>query len=442
LPALKRSITLFEASAYGVGVIVGGGIYALIGSASGIAGNAVWLSFVFAAITAMFTALSYAELSSMMPKAAAEYVYTKNAFRSKKVAFLIGWTTLYAGILTISTVAVGFAGYARTFIGLPGFVISIFLVAALSLLSFWGIKESAKLNIGFTLIEVLGLIAIIAVAIPFFGSVNYLEVPGNLQGFGMLAPISSAAALIFFAYLGFEDVANLSEETKNARRNIPKALLLALAISTILYIAVSLAVVSVVPWQELSKSNAPMELVAQRATGGQVIGVLAIIAMIATMSTLLVSLVAFSRRVYGMAKQGILPSHFARVHGITGTPYVAIASAAIISILFVFVGGISQIAALTNLGLFVIFFAVNASLIALRFREPDARREFRVPFSVAGIPVTGVLGCILSVFMLFQISGAMDIAGFNVPIIFVGGAIILASLPVYFVFYSGRNRRN
>lgn len=438
-PKLKRNITFIEVTLYGIGVIIGAGIYALIGSVAGIAGNAMWMAFILAAVTAMFTALSYAELSSMMPKAAAEYVYSKRALKSGALAFVIGWTTIYVGMLTVSTVAVGFAGYAQFFVQFPAFWISVALILALSVLNFWGIKESAILNAGFTFIEVLGLIAIIAISIPFFGSVNYFEVPGGAIGpLGLFGPIAAASAIIFFAYLGFEDIANLSEETKSARKNIPKALLLALAFSTVIYVLVSIAAVSVVPWQELSKSSAPMELIASRATGGQASGVLAIVGLFATLSTILISLIVLSRRIYGMASEGILPRHFARVHSITGTPHFAILVSGIGAIIFVLFGGISQIASLTNMGLFIIFFFVNASLIALRFKEPNAERAFRVPLSIGKVSVPAVFGCVFSFLMIFQLTETINIVGIEVPILVIGGIIILLSVPFYKLFISGK----
>lgn len=439
MPKLKRNITLLEATLYGVGVIIGAGVYTLIGSAAGIAGNALWAAFSVAAITALFTALSYAELSSMMPKAAAEYVYTRKAFRSGILAFLIGWTTIYVGMLTVSTVAVGFAGYAQTFVSFPGFAISIALVLILSAINFWGIKESSLFNIGFTLIEVLGLVAIITISIPFLGGVNYFQVPGNPHGFfGFLGPIGAASALIFFAYLGFEDIANLSEETKDARKNIPRALILALVFSTLIYVLVSVAAVSIVPWQELSTSKAPMELVAERATGGQVHGVLAIVAMISTLSTILVSLIVLSRRIYGMANEGILPRHFGRVHKTRGTPHFAIIVSCIGALAFIFMGGVSQIASLANMGLFVIFFFVNAALIVLRFKAPNERRAFRVPLSIGRVPIFAVLGCVLSALMLTQLAETVSIAGIQVPVLVIGGIIILLSVPFYKLFISGK----
>ncbi|MCP8322326.1 MAG: amino acid permease, partial [archaeon] len=199
--ALKREIGLAGAVAYGVGIIVGAGVYALIGRAAGQAGNSVWLSFILAAIVASFTGLSYAELSSMFPVSGAEYVYVEKAFRSNFWAFIIGWLVLLSGVISSSTVALGFGGYLMSYIGISEAFTAILLILLLSLVNFWGIKESVKVNVVLTLIEVSGLILVVLFGAKYFGSVNYFVAPSGVRG------IVSAAALIFFAFIGFESLA-------------------------------------------------------------------------------------------------------------------------------------------------------------------------------------------------------------------------------------------
>lgn len=227
---LKRDLSLLEVTFYGVGIIIGAGIYALIGEAAGIAGNSVWLSFVVGAIIASFTGLSYAELATMFPKAAAEYVYVRRASGSRSLAFLIGWLLVFTGVVSAATVALGFSGYFQGLLGpsleqiFPsglmkivnsGSIISLVLIAILSYINFRGIKESARFNIVLTSIEIFGLVLIIFLAFGSYGKVNYFYSPNGFKG------VFSAAALIFFAYIGFEDIANIVEETKKTKDKHP-----------------------------------------------------------------------------------------------------------------------------------------------------------------------------------------------------------------------------
>ena len=198
-PKLKRALGLFEVTVYGVGIILGAGIYALIGQAAGISGNALWLSFLIGAVIASLTGLSYAELGTMYPKEAAEYVYTKKAFRNKLFPFLVGWLIIVTGMVVSATVALGFGGYFHAITGIAPVLGAILLLIGCTALNFWGIKESAKFNVVFTAVEMIGLLIIIAFGVKFVGSVDYFEMPNGFVG------VLSAAVLIFFAYVGFED---------------------------------------------------------------------------------------------------------------------------------------------------------------------------------------------------------------------------------------------
>ncbi len=416
---LKRSLGLFETTLYGVGVIVGAGVYALIGKAAGLAGNAVWLSFVIGALIAAFTGLSYAELSSMFPKAGGEYIYAEKAI-NRRLAFLVGWLIVVGGVIAAATISLGFAGYFATLFKTPLIPIAVALVALLSLINFWGIKESAIANIIATLVEVGGLLLIIALGFKYLGNINYFEFshlgfPGVLSG----------AALIFFAFLGFEDVVRLSEETKNPTRIIPRALILSVIISTILYVLVSIAAVSIVGWQALSASSAPLALVAQTALGQKAFFALAVIALFATFNTVLVTLVATSRMMYGMAENHGAPKAFASVYPKFQTPWLAVLLTGILSAAFVLVGKIEVVASITDFALFSTFAIVNLSLIVLRYHAPNLKRSFKAPVNIGSFPVLAALGAASSVFMLFQ---------FETKLILTGFALVLAGLAVYEVF--------
>ena len=189
---LKRQMGLFQITMYGVGLILGAGIYVLIGEAVGFAGNSVWVAFVLGSIVALFTGFSYAELSSIFPKSAAEYVFIKNAFKSNFFAFVIGWLSAVTSIITATTVALGFGGYFLEFFDVPMIISAIGLLGALSLLNFIGIRESAWINTVFTIIEAVGLILIIIIGFTFANSepVNYFESPLGLSGLAIASIVA------------------------------------------------------------------------------------------------------------------------------------------------------------------------------------------------------------------------------------------------------------
>ena len=230
---LKKELSIWQTTFAGVGIILGAGIYVLIGSAAGMAGNALWLSFLLAAFVAAFTGLSYAEFSSLYSKDEGEYIYAEHSF-SKRIGFLVVWLIFFEGVISAAAVALGFGGYfANLFsniFSLPVFLVALVLVVILSLINYHGIEQSSWLNIFCTSVETLGLLFIIFMGIPKIGSVNLLEMPNGFSG------VSTAAALIFFAFIGFEAIIKLAEETKSAKKVIPKALVLSIIITTIIII--------------------------------------------------------------------------------------------------------------------------------------------------------------------------------------------------------------
>ena len=393
---LKRELGLFEVTLSGVGIIVGAGIYALIGKAAGLAGNSVWLSFAISALIAVFTGLSYAELSSMFPKAGAEYVYALNAF-GKRAAFVAGWLIIFSGVIAASTVALGFAGYFDALFDFPPVLSAIILIAALSFIIFYGIKESAWIAILFTFIEIGGLILIIFIGLPYLGKVDYFEMPHGLTG------VFEASALVFFAYKGFEGIVKLSEETKSPEKTIPLGLLLAILISIILYISVAISVVSVMGWEKLGESEAPLADIAFIALGSDAFLILSVIALFATANTVLIMLLVASRITYGMASSYSLPGILAKVHPSRRTPWVAVFTLMILSMLFVLAGDIAFLAKIANFTIFLIFIMVNAALILLRYKKPEMTRHFRVPLTIGRLPLLPLAGIAFCIFMLSQL---------------------------------------
>lgn len=411
---LKRELELFEVTLSGLGIILGAGIYALIGKASGLAGNSLWMSFAISAFIAIFTGLSYAELSSMFPKASAEYEYTSNAF-GKRLAFIIGWLIILSGVIGASTVALGFGGYFKALFNIPIITSALVLIIALSFLLFWGIKESARFAIVATLIEVAGLLIIIFIGVPYLGKVDYFEMPMGMAG------VFQASALVFFAYTGFESIVKLSEETKSPEKTIPKGLIFAILISIVIYILVAISVVSVIGWEKLSVSDAPLSDIAFSAFGSNAFVLLTIIALFSTSNTVLLMMLGSSRIIYGMSDSLHLPNILSKIHFSRRTPWTAIIVTSVLSLLFVFAGDIAFVANVANFTLFVTFFVINTALIVLRFKEPQTVRPFRVPFTIGKFPLIALLGMLFSVFMLLQLEAKVILVG--VAIVIVGGLL-------------------
>ena len=418
---LKRHMGLFQLTMYGVGLILGAGIYVLIGEAAGFAGDSVWIAFALGSIVALFAGFSYAELSSVYPKAAAEYVFIKNAFKNNFFAFVIGWLTAVTSIITAATVALGFGGYFAEFVNVPIIISAIGLLLVLSIVNFVGIRESSLTNAIFTVIEAAGLILIIVIGFTISSPepVNYTESPSGFTG------IAIAFVLIFFAFIGFEDMANVAEEVKKPKKTIPRAIILSVVISGIMYILVSLAVVRVVNWEDLSNSAAPLALVAQRGLGSEAHILLSAIALFAITNTVLITLVAGSRIFYGMAKEKVFPSILEKIHFKTKTPWIAIIVIMVTAVGFTFIGDIVIIANITVFAIVITFAAVNLAVIVLRYTEPDLERKFKVPINIGKFPILPLLALGISVYMAFQ---------FEVEVILVGIGIIVAGIIFYLIY--------
>ena len=415
---------LFQLTMYGVGLILGAGIYVLIGEAAGFAGDAVWIAFALGSVVALFAGFSYAELSSVFPKAAAEYVFIKKAFKNNFFAFVIGWLTAITSIITAATVALGFGGYFAEFVNIPIILSAVGLLIVLSIVNFIGIRESSWTNAIFTIIEALGLILIIVIGFTFASPepVNYTESPTGFPG------IAIAFVLIFFAFIGFEDMANVAEEVKKPKKTLPRAIILSVVISGIIYILVSLAVVRVVNWEELANSAAPLALVAQRGLGSEGHILLSAIALFAITNTVLITLVAGSRIFYGMAREKVFPSVLEKIHFKTKTPWIAIIVIMVTAIAFTFIGDIVIVANIAVFAIVITFAAVNLAVIVLRYTEPDIERKFKVPINIGKFPILPLFGLVISVYMAFQ---------FEVEIVLVGLGIIGAGI-IFYLFYNKR----
>jgi len=410
-PALRRTLTLPAVVISGIGVILGAGVYALIGEAAALSGNALWLSFLLSATIAAFTGLSYMELSSMFPEASAEYEYTTRSF-GPTLAFMVGVMVILSGILGAATVGLGFAGYLSGFIGTPLIPVAFLLLLLLTGILIYGIKQSIVVAAICTLIEAGGIVGIIIIGLPHLGSVDYFVMPLGLAG------VFQASALIFFAYQGFEEIVKLSDETLTPEKNIPRGLMIAVIITTLLYIAVSVSVVSISGYETIAGSSNPFAKVAGMVFPGGV-AVFTAIALFATANTVLLMMLSASRIMYGMTKKGKMPAFIGYVNPKTRTPVIAVLVVFLLSALFLFTGSIRDIAYITNITLFVTFAVINATVITLRTTMPDQKRPFQVPGRPYRMPVIPVLGIISCLFFLFQL---------ELTLLLFGAAIIGATL--------------
>ncbi len=397
---LKRTLSLYECVFFGVGSILGAGIYTIIGKVAGYAGNLTWLAFVVAFITALATAFSYAELSSAYPKSGGEFVYTKKAMGNATGTF-IGFIIAMSGIISGATVAVGFGGYLTQLFDIQVVFAALGIIIVIFLVNVSGIRESSVVNIVFTLIEFSGLVLVIISAFPKIGSVNLLEASpaGN-------ASVLMAASLGFFAFIGFEEIVKLAEETKDPEKTIPKALFSASAIVVIVYLLVAISAVSALPSQELSTSTSPLSDITERGLGSTAALIIIIIALFSTSNTILSNMLGSSRVIFDMSKEFKILSRFGSVSK-RQTPYAALILILIIMCAFALIGRIEIIAMIANLFIFITFFAVNLSTVILRKSDPQKSRPFRIPFNINNIPVISILGMAMTL-LLF---------GFNIYIL-------------------------
>lgn len=402
---LQRRLGLFETTVSGVGVILGAGIYALVGEAAGVAGNAVWLSFVIAAVMASLTGLSYAELASAYPSAGADYEYARHGLGDRP-GFVVGWLMVVSNLVGAAAVALGFGHYLAEFVDINPTWLAVIVVLASTLLAFAGVREAIWASIALTFIEAGGLLFVILVGIPRLGDFDLIAGPGP-------GALLSGAALVTFAYVGFSQVAALAEETIDAPRVIPRAILFSIAITATLYVLVAIAAISAVGAEALASSDAPLALVASRVVGESSGDFIAVVALFSTANTVLLLLMASSRMVYGMASgdRAALPRFMAWVHPVVHTPARAIMACLVVALGFTLSGDLRFVAGASNFAVFVAFSGVNLSLILLRYRQPGLERPFRVPWNIRGFPLLPGLALVGVASLLVSLDADALIAG-------------------------------
>ena len=385
---LTRTLGLPLVALYGLGNILGAGIYVLIGKVAGFAGSSTTLAFLIAMITAAITAMSYMELSGRYPVSASVSVYLHRAFGKRWLSVAIGLGLVGGGIASAAALAQGFAGYLRTFVSVPTLVASVGLLAVIGAIAIKGIGESARTAAVLTGLEVLGLLLIIWYGRKAFTQVDVGALVSIDPAVG-LGGVFAGAFLAFYAFIGFEDMVNVSEETRNPSRTMPLAILIALVVSTILYLLVVIVSTTEVSPAELAGSDAPLTLVFERS-GASNIAVLSLIGMVAAVNGVIVQLIMGSRILYGMAREGWLHGRLAVVNQRFKTPVAATLLVLSAMIVGTAVLPLVSLAQLTSLLVLTIFTLVNASLIAIKRRGGEHLGYITVPRAV---PYLGVLLC-------------------------------------------------
>ncbi|KQQ97412.1 amino acid permease [Massilia sp. Leaf139] len=441
---LKKVLGPMDLILMGIGAIVGTGIFVLTGTGAVTAGPALTLSFIIAAVACGFAALCYAEFASSVPVAGSIYTYSYVTL-GEIVAWMIGWDLLLEYGLATSTVAVGWSGYFQSLLkgigvvlpealraapgaipgvnsvfNLPAFLIMMVLTFMLSL----GVRESARVN------NIMVLIKTGVVLLFIFVGVNYVK-PDNWQPFMPFGAgsVMSAAALVFFAFIGFDAVTSAAEEVKNPSKDLPVGIIGSLAVCTVLYVAVAAIMTGIVPFMNFKGVDHPVSLALQYAGQDWVAGFVDLAAILGMSTVILVMAYGQTRILYAMSRDGLLPKKLSTVHPKYGTPYFATWMVGIIFGLIAAVVPLGVLAELVNIGTLAAFSLVSLAVIILRKKRPDLHRAFRCP----GVPVVPALAIIFCVALMSFLSATTWIAF---------GVWLLLGLAVYFGYARQRSLLN
>jgi APA family basic amino acid/polyamine antiporter len=406
---LKKSVGSTQLTAMGVGAIIGTGIFVVIGEGAGVAGPAVIISFILAAVACTFSALSYAELASSIPVSGSAYTYTY-ATLGEVVAWIIGWDLILEYGVSVAAIAVGWGGNLNAFldsafgVSLPDAIAkspsdggifnlpAVFIVLAITLLLVRGVTESARVNLVMVAVKLVILTFFIVIAFVNFSTHNFTPfTPNGSDG------VTSAAAIIFFAYIGFDAVSTGSEEAKNPAKDLPLAIIGSLVICTIFYVLTAVGALGIASPAQMKGSDAPLATALDKGAGiGWAAGILSLGALIAITSVVLVIMYGQTRIFVAMCRDGLLPPRLAKVNPRFGTPArLTIGLGILIAILAALVP-LSEIVKLVNIGTLFAFVLVNVGVIILRRTKPDMPRPYRVPWS----PVLPILGVLFAIYLM------------------------------------------
>lgn len=375
---------------YGLGTTIGAGIYALTGVVAGRAGFYAPAAFLVASLLALFSALSFCELSARYPRAGGEATYVLRGLRRRDLALAVTALAVLASVISAATVSVGFVGYLSSLLVVPRAAAAVLLVVSLGAVAAWGIRESIFAVGVVTLVEIGGLLAVIA-----WGHAQVAEIPSRAAEFvpigsGAWRGVAAGAVIAFYAFVGFEDIVNVAEEVRNPRRVVPSAILLTLGITVVLYGTLVAVAILAVPPAELAVSEAPLALVFERCGGPA--RVLSGVALAALVNGALIQIIKAARVLYGMADQGILPAALARVHPRTRTPLLPTALVTGVTALLAVAFPIETLAEATSTLTLLVFALANLALVAVKRRDTGRSPTLSVPVCVPVIGATVSLG--------------------------------------------------
>lgn len=390
---LKRTLTLWLAVLYGLGVTIGAGIYVLVGIAAGRSGMHAPLAFVLAALVMSFSAASFAELGTRMPVSASEAAYVEKAFNRPWLSLTMGLLVVLTATISAATISVGSAGYLGVFVDLPARWIITLVVVSMGLVACLSTRQSVTLAGIMTLIELGGLVLIIIAGVGA-GSGVVTRLPEIWPGSGETGAwvgLSGTTLIAVFAFIGFEHLVNVAEEMKNPSHTLPWALFLTLGLTALIYALVVWVAVVAVPPDELARSSAPLALVFERLTG-MPLKTMSMIAVVATLNGVIVHVIMISRVLYGLAAQGNLPKALAQLNSKTGTPLLATALGIVAILVLALAVPLSGLADLTARFTLVVFAIINTTLIRIKSREEVA--PLHVFVCPTWVPVAGLVSSI------------------------------------------------
>lgn len=389
---LRRVLSLPLVVLYGLGITIGAGIYVLVGETAGRAGMLAPFSFLVAAVVMVFPALCFAELSGRFPFASGAAQYAEESFGSRALGLVIGLLVISAGLVAASTISLGSVQYLSLLTNLPSWALLVALIGLMGLICIWGIKESVVFAGLMTLIEIGGLLAVIVGGFVFdYDLLTHLErlVPAAWTGAAM-SGVLQASLLAFFAFIGFEGIANIAEETLEPHRTLPLAVLLTLGISSAIYaLVVTIAVLTVGP-ESLSAQKAPLAYLFEQTTGLPS-SAITLIAVLATLNGVIVQMIMVSRLAYGLSSRGLLPAVLSRVHPVRQTPVVSIVLTSILIMALSLLFPVVELAEWTSRIILLVFAVVCAALLRLKLTDASfSAGGFRVG---AWVPAVGCVLC-------------------------------------------------
>lgn len=385
---LKRSLSLAMITFFGLGNILGAGIYVLVGKVAGEAGYYAPLSFFIASVIAAFSACTYAEMSARYPVSAGEAIFVNEGLNLRWLTIAVGILITLAGVASTAVLAHGFAGYLSVFVDAPQWLMVILVIVSLGCLAIWGINESVLVASALTLLEILGLVVIMVTGTDFLTSENYsANIVNEPLGIIPWMGVFSGGFLAFYAYLGFEDMVNVAEEVKDPEKNMPRAIFTALIVSTVLYAGVSIVAIQVIAPDVLALSDAPLADVYTTATGRAPM-LITFIGVFAVMNGALIQMIMASRLLYGMASRGWLPQRLAAIYPKTRTPVNSTIVVIVVILLFSLSLHLVALAKLTSYLVLMVFSLVNLSLVKIKLDKRQVAQGIR--FSIF-VPLLGFI---------------------------------------------------